>query len=115
MNEASAQPSGGNGKSIAIGILAMIIGAALWAVITVATSHEFSLVAIGVGALIGVAMYAARPTSMGIAVAAAGLTVIGCALGEFLAIPAYVARKTDLGSGTALRTELDHLLSGVVA
>src|SRR3954463_10375943 len=96
MNEASTRPRGGNGKAIIIGILAMILGAGLWAVVTVVTAHEFSLVAIGVGALIGLAMYTTRPTSTGIAAVAAFLTIIGCALGEFLAVPAYVAHKEGL-------------------
>lgn len=108
MNEAAARPRGGNGKAIVIGILAMILGAGLWAVVTVVTEHEFSLVAIGVGALVGLTMFAARPTSSGIAVAAALLTVVGCALGEFLAIPAYVAHKDGLPFGRLISLELNH-------
>lgn len=108
MNQAAARPSGGNGKAIVLGILAMILGAGLWAVVTVVTAHEFSLVAIGVGALVGLTMFAARPTSTGIAVAAALLTVVGCALGEFLAIPAYVAHKSGLGFGRLVNLELNH-------
>lgn len=108
MNEASAQPRGGNGKAIVIGILAMILGAGLWAVITVVTEREFSLVAIGVGALVGLAMFSARPTNTGIAAVAALLTVIGCALGEFLAIPAYVARKDGLAFSKLINLELHH-------
>jgi hypothetical protein len=108
MNEASAQPRGGNGKAIVIGILAMILGAGLWAVITVVTEHEFSLVAIGVGALVGLAMFSARPTSTGIAVVAALLTVVGCALGEFLAIPAYVAHKDGIAFSKLINLELNH-------
>jgi hypothetical protein len=106
MNEASARPRGGNGKAIGLGILAMILGAALWAVITVVTEHEFSLVAIGIGALVGLTMFSARPTSTGIAAVAALLTVIGCALGEFLAIPAYVAHKEGTGFGKLINLEL---------
>jgi hypothetical protein len=109
MNEASVQPSGGNGKAIVLGILAMILGAAIWAAITVVTEHEFSLVAIGVGALVGLTMYAAKPSSSGIAVVAALLTVIGCALGEFLALPAYVARKEHVGFTKLLNYEASHL------
>jgi hypothetical protein len=108
MNEASAQPRGGNGKAIVIGILAMILGAGLWAAVTVVTEHEFSLVAIGVGALVGLAMFSARPTSTGVAAVAALLTVIGCALGEFLAIPAYVARKDGIGFTKLINLELHH-------
>jgi hypothetical protein len=106
MNEASARPRGGNGKAIILGILAMVLGAALWAVITVVTEHEFTLVAVGVGALVGLTMFSAKPTSMGIAAVAALLTVIGCALGEFLAIPAYVAHKEGIGFGKLINLEL---------
>jgi hypothetical protein len=108
MNEASAQPRGGNGKAIVIGILAMILGAGLWAVVTVVTEREFSLVAIGVGALVGLAMYSARPTSTGIAAVAALLAVIGCAFGEFLAIPAYVAHKDGIAFSKLINLELNH-------
>src|SRR4051812_42853972 len=106
MNEASTRPRGGNGKAIVIGILAMILGAGLSAAVTVVTEHEFSLVAIGIGALVGLTMFSARPTSTGIAAVAALLTVIGCALGEFLAIPAYVAHKEGVGFGKLINLEL---------
>jgi hypothetical protein len=108
MHESSARPSGGNGKAIVLGFLAMILGAALWAVVTVVTAHEFSLVAIGVGALVGLTMFAARPSSGGIAVVAALFTVIGCALGEFLAIPAYVSHKSDIAFSKVLSVEAHH-------
>jgi hypothetical protein len=108
MHETSSRPGGGNGKAIVIGILAMLLGAALWAVVTVVTAREFSLVAIGVGALVGLAMFSARPTSAGIAAVAALLTVVGCALGEFLAIPAYVAHKEGIGFGKLVNLELHH-------
>ncbi|GLY81753.1 hypothetical protein Airi01_100200 [Actinoallomurus iriomotensis] len=106
MHESSARPSGGNGKAIVLGFLAMILGAALWAVITVVTAHEFSLVAIGVGALVGLTVFAARPSSTGIAVVAALFTVVGCALGEFLAIPAYVAHKAGASFSKVLSLEV---------
>lgn len=61
----------------------MILGAGLWAVITLLTAYEFSFVAMGIGALVALAMNSARPTNLGIAVVAALLTVIGCALGRF--------------------------------
>lgn len=108
MHTTSARPGGGNGKAVVLGVLAMLAGAALWAVITVVTSHEFSLVAIGVGALVGLTMFAARPTSAGIAVVAALLTVVGCALGEFLAIPAYVARNGRGSFSRVLGMEVHH-------
>lgn len=108
MNPAAARPSGGNGKAVAIGIGAMLLGAVIWAVITALTKHEFTLVAIGVGALIGLSMFAARPTSAGIAVVAALLTVLGCALGDFLAIAALASHQTGHSFGDIFKIELQH-------
>src|SRR3569833_2668105 len=93
MHTTSARLGGGNGKAVVFGVHTKHNNTTQWVVISVVTSHEFSLVAIGVGALVGLTMVAARPTSAGIAVVAALLTVVGCALGEFLGIPAYVARN----------------------
>jgi hypothetical protein len=108
MNEAAARPSGGNGKAVVIGIGAMLLGAAIWAAITALTKHEFSLVAIGVGALIGLAMFSARPTSSGIAVVAALLTIVGCAIGDFLAVGALVASQTSASFTDILNAEVKH-------
>jgi hypothetical protein len=108
MYETSAPAGGGNGKAIAFGVGVMFLGAIGWALIGAVTKHEFSLVAIGIGALIGVAMYAARPTSIGIAVVAAVLTIIGCALGEFLAIAFVGGHEAGIGVGQALKLELQH-------
>ena len=95
MNEAPARPRGGNGKAIALGVLAMIIGAGLWAVVTVVTEREFSLVAIGIGALVGLTMFSAKPTSTGIAAVAALLTVIGCAARGVPRDPGAMSRTGD--------------------
>jgi hypothetical protein len=106
MNEAPVRPRGGNGKAVTLGILAMLLGAALWAGITIVTGYRVGLMAIGVGALVGLAMFSARPTSTGIAAVAALLTVIGGALGEFLAIPAYVAHERGIGYGKLINLQL---------
>lgn len=108
MNPTVARPSGGNGKAVVIGIGAMLLGAVIWAVVTALTKHEFSLVAIGVGALIGISMFTARPTSSGIAVVAALLAVVGCALGDFLALGALVSHRTGVSFGDVLNVELKH-------
>jgi hypothetical protein len=109
MNEASARPRGGNGRALAIGVGAMFLGAVIWALITAVTDREFSLVAIGVGALIGLSMFTARPTSIGIAAAAALLTLIGCFLGEIMAFAAYISQRRQIGFFTVVSAELHHL------
>lgn len=109
MNPAAARPTGGNGKAVVIGIGAMLLGAIIWAVITALTKHEFSLVAVGVGALIGLSMFTARPTSVGIALLAALLTVIGCALGEFLAGAAVGSQESSVSFTQFLKLEFQHI------
>lgn len=109
MYAAAPAPSGGNGKAILIGLLAMCVGAVGWAVVSAVTEHTWSIVAIGVGALIGLSMFAARPTSAGIAVAAAVFTVIGCALGELLIFPIYAQIHSFSSPTLVLKSELKHL------
>lgn len=108
MYETSAPTGGGNGKAIAIGFGALFLGAIAWALIGAVTKHEFSIVAIGIGALIGFAMYTARPSSTGVAAAAAVFTIIGCALGEFLAIAFVGGHEAGVGFGEAVKLELEH-------
>src|SRR4051812_27102899 len=108
MNAAPARPGGGNGMAVVVGVLAVILGAGLWAVVTAVTAHELSLLAAGIGALIGLAMFTARPTSMGIAAVAALLTVIGCAVGEFFALPDYAAHAHGLRFASLVNLELHH-------
>lgn len=109
MYQGAVRRSGGNGKAVAIGIGAMLLGAIVWAVITATTKHEFSAVAIGVGALIGLSMFTARPTKSSVALVAALLTFIGCALGEFLAVAALAAHDGGISFGQALNVESQHL------
>jgi hypothetical protein len=109
MYDTSASTGGGNGRAIAIGFGALFLGALGWALIGALTKHEFSLVAIGIGLLIGLAMYTARPTSLGVAVVAAAFTLLGCAIGEVLAFAFVFGDTTGIGFSQALETVLQNL------
>lgn len=109
MYETSASTGGGNGRAIAIGFGAMFLGALVWALIGALTKHEFGLIAIGIGLLIGLAMYTARPTSPGVAAVAAVWTLIGCAIGEIFAFAFVFGDATGIGFSEALKTTMEHL------
>jgi hypothetical protein len=109
MYETSASTGGGNGRAIAIGFGALFLGALAWGLIGALTKHEFGIIAIGIGLLIGLAMYTARPTSPGVAVAAAAFTLLGCAIGEIFAFAFVFGDTTGIGFSQALKTVMQHL------
>ncbi|HEU5161095.1 MAG TPA: hypothetical protein VFU43_29125 [Streptosporangiaceae bacterium] len=109
MYETSASTGGGNGKAIAIGFGAMFLGATAWALIGALTKHEYAFVAIGIGLLIGLGMYTARPSSPGVAAAAAVFTLLGCALGEIFAFAFVLGDATGIGFSQALKSVMENL------
>lgn len=78
------------------GIVAMIVCAILWALITVATNHQIGFMAIGVGFAVG---YAVRVMGKGIdkifGYTGAVLSLGGCILGNVLTIAIVLARQED--------------------
>jgi hypothetical protein len=88
------------------GLVASLLGAAIWAGITVATGYQIGFMAIGVGILVG---YAVRVAGKGVTsvfgVVGAALSLLGCALGNLLAVTAMVAA----GDGVSLLDALPKL------
>ena len=80
------------------GVLASIVGAILWAAITVATEYQIGYMAIAVGFLVG---YTIRFMGKGIdqvfGISGAILSVIGCLLGNFFSIVGFIANAEGLG------------------
>jgi hypothetical protein len=80
----------GRGENLFLGILAgvvaAIVGALIWMGITVATGYEVGYVAIGIGALVGMAIrFAGNGTSIIYGIMGALLTFLSCLTGETLA------------------------------
>jgi len=77
---------------IAAGLVAAVLAAIAWAAITTATDFQIGFVAIGVGFAVAFAVrFAGRGHDGRFAIASAILTVLGCALGNFLTVVAGVA------------------------
>lgn len=79
------------------GVAAALLGAVLWAAITVVTNYQIGFMAIGVGMLVG---YAVRTFGKGVdkpfGFIGGVLTLAGCALGDLLTACALVARQYDV-------------------
>lgn len=88
---------------VVAGLVASLIGAAAWAITTYASGYQIGFMAIGIGFLVG---YAIRATGKGISsvfgVAGAALSLLGCALGNLLAVTAIVADSEGVAFATAV-------------
>jgi hypothetical protein len=76
--------------AIAAGLAAAIVGAIAWAAITRMTDTKLGLLAVAVGALIGVAVRrTGRSGGITLAVVGGGCAVVGCMLGDLFTAAAY--------------------------
>lgn len=89
------------------GLLAAIVGAGVWAAVTVATEFQIGWMAVGIGFLVG---YAMRLAGKGIApvfgAVSAVLSLLGCALGNLLTITWFIASAEGMPF-MAVVTQLD--------
>jgi hypothetical protein len=90
--------SGNLPLGIGAGLVATLLGAALWMGITVATGLHIGYVAIAIGAMVG---YAVRVVGKGstpvFGVSGAVLTLVGCLLGQMAAETELAAKQASVG------------------
>ncbi len=80
------------------GLLAAAAGAGIWAGITVLTGYQIGFMAIGVGALVALSIRAAgKGLSKKFQVLGALLSLLGCAVGNFLTVCYYIAQNESMG------------------
>jgi hypothetical protein len=85
------------------GLVAAAVGAALWATITVLTNYQIGWMAIGVGALVGVAVRAAgKGSTTTFGVLGGALAVAGCVFGNLLTGAVILSREWDVSVVVAL-------------
>lgn len=82
---------------IAAGLVACVVGAVLWALISVSTGRQIGYMAIGMGFIVG---YAMRIFGKGVrpifGVVGALLALLGCVMGDFFSIIGFVSQDTKL-------------------
>ncbi|WP_233268384.1 hypothetical protein [Cellulophaga sp. L1A9] len=80
------------------GFCAGIIGALLWAIITTATGYQIGFMAIGIGALVGLAtVYFGKGIDLKFGLLGGGIALLSCALGNFFSIIGAIATYEELG------------------
>lgn len=87
------------------GAVAALIGATCWALVAVKTGMQMSWVAVLIGFLVGYAMrFAGRGDEAIFGVAAGGLAIIGCLLGNLLTVIYFIAQASNESYFQSLRT-----------
>ena len=100
---AAAAASGGANLPMGFlaGLMAAGLGAALWAGITVLSNFQIGWMAVGVGALVGVAVRTAgKGTTITFGLLGAVLALGGCLVGNFLTGAIVLARHWDISLAT---------------
>ena len=83
-------------SAIAAGLLAAIVGAVLWALITIAAKYQIGFMAIGVGLLVGFAVrYFGNGISTQFGVIGAIAAFLGCFTGNLLSTAGFIAAAQD--------------------
>ena len=83
--------------AIVAGMASAIVGAGLWAIVTVLTQSELGLMAIAVGFLVGYAIrFVAESEDKRLGYLGAVCALLGCVLGNYLSAVAFFAQARGL-------------------
>ncbi len=82
---------------ILAGLIAAVVGAGIWASVTVMTEYQIGWMTVGIGLLVG---FAVRYTGKGIGqmfgVVAGALSLLGCVLGNILTVTYFVSVNQEM-------------------
>jgi hypothetical protein len=96
-------PSSNLMLAVVAGVVAMLVGTAVWVGITVATNFQIGYMAVGVGVLVGLAMrFAGHGLGQPYQAIGAVLALLGCALGNLFTGCVFVAREFQVAFGDVL-------------
>lgn len=85
------------------GLIASLIGAALWAAITVATQYQIGWMAVGIGFLVGFAIRSmGKGSGVHFGILGAGLALFGCLVGNYFSIIGFIAQAESMSYFQAL-------------
>ena len=86
------------GGGLLAGVVAALLGAGVWALVTVLTGYQIGFMAIGVGFLVGLAVqFFGKGISKAFGVMGAALALLGCLLGNYFTIVHFVGQAEGLG------------------
>ncbi len=79
-------------KGVLCAVVACIVGAVAWGLISVSTGYQIGYMAIGIGFLVGFAMRQGKGIRPIFGIIGAALALVSCVLGDFLSIIGYIAK-----------------------
>jgi hypothetical protein len=86
------------GMAVVAGAGASLVGAVLWAVVTVMTGWQIGFMAIGVGILVGFAVrFFGKGVDIPFGIVGAVFSLLGCVFGNFLSIYGFAADAYNVG------------------
>lgn len=86
------------GGGFLAGGVAALVGAGVWALVTVLTGFQIGFMAIGVGFLVGLAVqFAGKGINKIFGVMGAALALVGCLLGNYFTVVHFVGEAEGLG------------------
>lgn len=75
----------------AAGLVAALVGAGVWAGVTVATEYQIGWMAVGIGFLVGLAVrHVGKGVDSAFGIVAAALALLGCAIGNVVSISYFI-------------------------
>ncbi len=85
------------------GLVAAVVGAAVWAGVTIATEYQIGWMAVGIGFLVGIAVRAGgKGIDQAFGVVGAVLSLVGCALGNLFTVAWFVSQEFGVPVGEVL-------------
>lgn len=93
-------------RSIVLGGVSALLGAAVWVAIGAATRHQVGFVAVGVGLLVGYSMSRLRASWPGLPFVAAAIALVGVLVGDLVLDVFLQAQYEGVGVGAALGTTI---------
>ena len=85
------------------GAVSALIGAAIWAVVTVSTGYQIGWMAVGVGFLVGMAVrFLGQGQTQAFGIVGAAFALLGCVMGNVLSGIGFIAQEYEMGYMEAL-------------
>lgn len=83
-------------KGVSLGVIACIVGAVAWSLISISTGYQIGYMAIGVGFLVGFAMRQGKGVTPVFGIIGAALALLSCVLGDFFSMIGLIAKEYEI-------------------
>ena len=91
-------------KGVLLAVIACLIGAVAWGLVSVSTGRQVGLMAIAIGFLVGFAMRQGKGVRPIFGIIGAALSLISCVLGDFFSIIGIAAQSWEVSYAEVLTT-----------